>query len=191
MQSLSTYIQLESWFNMLLKSLAQRLFLLPNIFKVLMSEGISVLSPSQQGAGNQMVQVSVKKQKNIWNLFKLIGKRLTYKPLSMVCKFFNFFLSLSLPENLKNSIFEMTIILQIITITSSTTTRAKSINLNTFRERNEYTSSKSWPKALFTPPVFEVWVCEGRSVLSPGQLGAGIEMVKVSVKNFLKLFDFA
>ena len=56
-----------------------------------MSEGISVLSPSQQGAGNQMVQVSVKKQKNIWNLFKLIGKRLTYKPLSMVCKFFNFF----------------------------------------------------------------------------------------------------
>ena len=39
-----------------------------------MSEGRLVLSESQQGTENKMVQASVKKQKNVLNLLKVIPK---------------------------------------------------------------------------------------------------------------------
>ena len=47
-------------------------------------------------------------------------------------------LTLSLPEKLKNSIFEMSIIPQILNINNSGTTKAKSIHLHTIRKVIEY-----------------------------------------------------
>ena len=49
-----------------------------------------------------------------------------------------FSLTLSVPENLKNSIFDMTIIPQTLNIHNLRTTSAKSINLHTIRELTEY-----------------------------------------------------
>ena len=49
-----------------------------------------------------------------------------------------FSLTLSVPENLKNSIFDMTIIPRTLNIHNLRTTSAKSINLHTIRELIEY-----------------------------------------------------
>ena len=49
-----------------------------------------------------------------------------------------FSLTLSVPENLKNSIFDMTIIPRTLNIHNLRTTSAKSISLHTIRELIEY-----------------------------------------------------
>ena len=45
-----------------------------NVFEILMSEGRLVLSPALRGTGSERVKVSVKNQKNIRNLLKLLEK---------------------------------------------------------------------------------------------------------------------
>ena len=44
------------------------------VFEILMSEGRLVLSPAQWGTGSEKVKVSVKNQKVIQNLLKLLEK---------------------------------------------------------------------------------------------------------------------
>ena len=97
------------------------------LFEVLMSEGRSVLSESQQGTENKMVQASVKKQKNVLNLLKVIPKWLSYKVRSflMVFEFFLYCLTLPLPEKLKNPILEMSTNPHILAINNSRTTVKK------------------------------------------------------------------
>ena len=82
----------------------------------------------------------------------------------MVFKFFLFCLTLSVPEKLKNSIFQMPIITQALNINNMRTTSAKSINLHTIRKL-EYSLQKSSAKAMFTLTAFEILLSEGRSVL--------------------------
>ena len=62
--------------------------LTPTTFE--MSDGKALLSLTQLGTGGKRVNVSVKNQKNIRNLFKLLEKSLTYKNrrFLMVFKFF-------------------------------------------------------------------------------------------------------
>ena len=67
-------------------------------------------------------------------------------------------LTLSVPEKLKNSIFEMPIIAQTLNINNLRTSSAKSINLHTIRKLTEYSL-----KIVLT--VFEILLSEGRSVL--------------------------
>ena len=67
-------------------------------------------------------------------------------------------LTLSEPEKLKNSIFEMPIIAQTLNINNLRTASAKSINLHTSRKLTEYSL-----KIVLT--VFEILLSEGRSVL--------------------------
>ena len=87
-------------------------------------------------------------------------------------------LTLSLPEKLENSIFEMLIIQQTLNINNSRTTRAKSINLHTIRKLIEYSLKEVRIKAMLTPIVLEILMSEGRSVLSPAQWGTRSERVK-------------
>ena len=106
------------------------------IFEILLSAVSLVLSPTQRGTGSERVTVLVKNRKNIRNLFKLLEKWLTYKlrRFWVVFKFFWFCLTLSVPEKLKNSIFEMPIIPQILNTNNLRNTSAKSINLLTIRK---------------------------------------------------------
>ena len=56
----------------------------------------------------------------------------------MVFNFFLISLTLSVPEKLKNSIFEMPIITQTLNISNLRTTSGKSINLDNIRKLVEY-----------------------------------------------------
>ena len=116
-----------------------------NVFEILLSEGRSVLWPAQRGTGSERVKVSVKSQKNIDNLLKLLEKWLTYKlrRFWMVFNFFWFCLTLSVTKKLKNSIFEMPIITQTLNINNLRTTGTKSINLHTLRKLVEYSLKKN------------------------------------------------
>ena len=90
----------------------------------------------------------------------------------------NYILILSVPGKLKNSDFEMPIILQTLNINNLRTTNAKSINLYTIRKLIEYSLKHVSVKAMFT--VFEVFLFEGRSVLSPAQRGTRSARAKIS-----------
>ena len=149
------------------------------VFEILMSEGRLVLSPTQWGTGSERVKVSVKNQKVIQNLLKLLEKWLTYKPrrFSMVFKFFWYCLTLSVPEKLKNSIFEMPIIPQTLNTNNSKITIAKSINLHTIRKLIEYSLENVLIKAMFTHTVFEILMSKGRLVLSFAQWSTESERV--------------
>ena len=98
----------------------------------------------------------------------------------MICSVLTF----SLPEKLKNSIFEMPVIPQTLKINNSRTTRAKSINLHTIRKLIEYSLKKVLIKAMFTPTVFNILMSEVRLVLSPAQRVTGSE--RVNMKLFKK-----
>ena len=106
----------------------------------------------------------------------------------MIFGVFWFCLTLSVPENLKILIFDMPIILQIVTVNNSKTTRAKSVNLHTIRKFIEYTFKKCLIVSLFAPVVFEVVLSEGRLVFPPCQMGAGDKKVHASVKKEKKIF---
>ena len=143
------------------------------VFEILQSEVRSVLSPTQQGTGSERVKLPVKNQKNIRNLFKVLEKWLIYKlrRFWMVCNFFWFCVTLSVPQKIKNSIFEMPIILQTLNISNLRTTSAKSINLHTIRKLIEYSLKKRAAKAMFTLISFEILLSEVRSLLSSAQRG--------------------
>ena len=104
------------------------------VFEILLFKGKLVLSLFQQGTRSEMVKVLVKNQKHIRTL-KLLEKSLTFKlrKFWMVSKFFWFCLTLSVPEKLKNPIFEMPIIPQTLNINNLTITIANSIKLHTIR----------------------------------------------------------
>ena len=95
----------------------------------------------------------------------------------MVFNFFWFCLTLSVPEKLKNSIFEMPINPQTLNINNLKTTNERSIKLHTTRKLIEY-SLKMFCKDNVYSYVFEIRLSEHRSVLSPAQWGAGKERVK-------------
>ena len=95
----------------------------------------------------------------------------------MAFKSFWFCLTLSVPEKLKNSIFEMPIITKSLNINNLRTTSAKSINLPTIRKLVEYSFKNVNAKATFTLTVFETLLPKGRSVLWTAQQGTGSEKV--------------
>ena len=95
----------------------------------------------------------------------------------MAFKSFWFCLTLSVPEKLKNSIFEMPIITKSLNINNLRTTSAKSINLPTIRKLVEYSFKIVRAKATFTLTVFETLLPKGRSVLWTAQQGTGSEKV--------------
>ena len=64
-------------------------------------------------------------------------------------------LTLWVPEELKNSIFEMPIITQTLIINNLRTTSAKSVNLNFIRKLVEYSFKNVLAKAMFILTVFE------------------------------------
>ena len=65
-------------------------------------------------------------------------------------------LTLWVPEELKNSIFEMPIITQTLIINNLRTTSAKSVNLNFIRKLVEYSFKNVLAKAMFILTVFEI-----------------------------------
>ena len=96
------------------------------------------------------------------------------------------FLTLSVPEKLKYSIFEMPIIPQTLNINNLGTGSAKSINLHTIRKFNEYSLKNVLVQAMFTVTVFEMLLSRGRSVLSPAQRSTESERVKICSINTIK-----
>ena len=76
------------------------------------------------------------------------------------------------------SIFEVPVSRQTLNINNLRTTRAKSINLNTIRKIIEYSLKTAILKTIFILIVFEIFLLEFRSVLSPTQRGTGSESVK-------------
>ena len=108
----------------------------PTVFEVLLFEGRLVLAPTQWGTESKRVKFSVKNQKNIRLLLKLLKKLLTYKlrTFQMVSNFFFFCLTFSVPEKLKNLIFEIPITPQTLSINKQRTTSAKSIKLHIIRK---------------------------------------------------------
>ena len=74
-QSLSTCIPLESLLNILLKTNFPVKAMFPlTVLGILLFEFRSVLSPAQKGTGSERVEVSLKNQKYIQNLLKLLEK---------------------------------------------------------------------------------------------------------------------
>ena len=88
-------------------------------------------------------------------------------------------LTLSVPEKLKNLIFEMPIIPQTLNINNLRTTSAKSINLPTIRKLIEYSLKNVPVKAMFILTVFKILLSKCRLVLSPAQQGTGSERAKI------------
>ena len=102
---------------------------------------------------------------------KNIRKPLSFKFYFRYCLYS---LSLSVPEKMKNSIFEMSIITQILNINNLRTTSAKN-HLHTNRKLVEYSLKNVPTKAMFTLTAVEILLSEGRSALRPAQRGTGSE----------------
>ena len=73
MQSLSTYIALESLSNIKKNVFVKAIFTL-TVIEIFLFESRFALSPTQQGTGKERAKVSAKKQKIIWILWKFLGK---------------------------------------------------------------------------------------------------------------------
>ena len=97
----------------------------------------------------------------------------------MVFKFFKFCLTVSVLEKLKKSIFEISIIPEILNINNQRTTSAKSVNLSMIRRLVQCFLKNVPVKITFTLTVFEILLFEGRLVLGPAQRVAGSERVKI------------
>ena len=95
----------------------------------------------------------------------------------------SFQLTISVPEKLKNSIFEIPIIPQTLNINNLRTTSAKSVNLHNIRRLTEYSLKNVLVKAMFTITAFEILLSESRSVLSPAQWGTGNERFNANILN--------
>ena len=110
-----------------------------------------------------LFKVSVKKQKNVGNLLKLLEKWLTYK-FRKFRQVFNvswFCLTLSVLEKLRNLILDIPIATQTLSINNLRTTSAKSINLYTIRKLVEYSLKIAWQRQCFLLPF---WRCCSRQV---------------------------
>ena len=105
---------------------------------------------------------------------KLLEKWLAYK-LRRFWVVFNLFwssLTLSIPEKLKNLIFEMPIIPQTLNINMQSF-KYLNINLHTIRKLIKYSLKNAVIKAMFTRTAFEILLFKVRSVLSPTQRRTG------------------
>ena len=80
-------------------------------------------------------------------------------------------LTLSLPEKLKNSIFETAVIHQTLKINNQRTTSAKSINLDIIRDLTKYSLKNVLMKTMFTFTLFKILLSECNSALSSAQRG--------------------
>ena len=134
------------------------------VFDILMFEGRSVLSPAQWNTGSEWVKTSVNNQKTIFLLLKL-----------------------------KDSIFEISIIAQILIINDQRTTSTKSINLDIIRKLIKYSIKKMLVKAMFTLVYsyhFQDIAVRRQSVLSRAHRGTGSERVKQQInKGFRRSVD--
>ena len=144
-------------------------------FEIFLFGGRLVLSAAQWGTESERLKISVKNQKTIWLLLKLLEKWLTYKVTRfwMVFNSFWFCFTLSVAEKLKNSIFEIPIILQNLNINNWRATSAKSINLIIITKLIKYSFKNVRVKAMFTIILLEILLFESRSVLSTRQRGKG------------------
>ena len=70
-------------------------------------------------------------------------------------------LTLSVPEKLKNWIFEIPVIPQTLNINNKRPRSAKSINLDINRKLNKYSLKTVLVKAIFALTVFEILLFEG------------------------------
>ena len=114
---------------------------------------------------------------------------LDYNHFKIFYKIIAMHLTLSVPENLKNMFFEISINPQTLNINNYKTTNAKSINLDIIRKLIEY-SLKLLVKAMFTSTTFEKLLLE---VLWPVHRVIGGEWVKPKKKTFeeqKKCFSF-
>lgn len=93
-------------------------------------------------------------------------------------------LTLSIPEKLKNPIFEMPIIPPTLNINNLRTTRVGKVYQPIYHQKS-YGGffKKQSVKAMFTVTIFRILSFEGRSVLSPAQHSTGSKSVKVSVTS--------
>ena len=135
-------------------------------FEIFLFGGRLVLSAAQWGTESERLKISVKNQKTIWLLLKLLEKWLTYKVTRflMVFNSFWFCFTLSVAEKLKNSIFEIPIILQNLNINNWRTTSAKSINLIIITKLIKYSFKNVRVKSMFTIILLEILLFESRSV---------------------------
>ena len=134
------------------------------VFEILLSKGRSVLWPAQLDTGDKRVKVSLKNQKNIGKLLKLLQKWLTYKRggFEWFLKFFYFVLPFHYRNKLKNLIFEMLIITQTLNTNNLRATNAKSINLHIIRKLVECSLKTVKAKAMFPLTVFRILLSKGR-----------------------------
>ena len=84
---------------------------------------------------------------------------LDYNHFKIFYKIIAMHLTLSVPENLKNMFFEISINPQTLNINNYKTTNAKSINLDIIRKLIKY-SLKLLVKAMFTSTTFEKLLLE-------------------------------
>ena len=105
------------------------------------------------------------------------------------CVYLTSYLTLSVLEKSKNSIFEIPVILQSLNINNQRTTCTKSISLDITGKLIEY-SLKKFCKFDVYFVVFKILLFEGRSVLSPAQRGTGRKRVKIALLKPLFLIFF-
>ena len=167
------------------------------VLTILLSKSRSVLKAAQRGTRSKTVKVSVENHKNMpnfWNWLKSnLISRLWGFEWFLICLLSLFFLTLSVPQKLRNSSFKMLTIPQTLNINSVRTTSVKSFNVHFIRNYIEY-SLKNSPSGNAYFHFFEILLSEYRSILSPAQRWRGIESFKVSLKNqkksyFLKLLE--
>ena len=106
----------------------------------------------------------------------------------MVFFLFLFCLTLSVPEKLKSTIFEISIIPQTLNINNQRTTSTKSNNLDIVRKLIEYYFKKVLVKAMLTLTVLEILLFEARLILYPAQWATESERVKIKKKGYLSYF---
>ena len=109
------------------------------VLEMLLSKDRSVVSPIQWRTVSKRIKVSLKNQKNIWNLLILLGKSFTYG-------FKRFWL--------RNSIFEMPIIIKDLNINHLRNTSAKSLSLHSIRKFVEYSLKDVWKRQCFFLPFW-------------------------------------
>ena len=104
------------------------------------------------------------KTMNFWFFFSFLVSKMSHIFLnsSLVLLRSNSYSLIVRGSNLKNSIFEMPIITQILSINNFRIKSAKSINVHTIRKLVEYSLKNVPAKTMFTLTIFEILLSEGR-----------------------------
>ena len=128
------------------------------VFEKLMFEDRTVLGLAPRVPGSKRVQFSVKSQKKCLVFVGIAWKMIVLKlrMFGIVFNFFWFCLTLPVLEKLKNSIFEIPIIPQILNINNYRTTCTKCIILHIIRKLIEYSFKGITLMTMFTTTAFEI-----------------------------------